>query len=233
MTYNIHHGEGMDKKLDLARIATLISQNGADLVALQEVDLGTERTGRVAQAEELAKLTGMNYVYVEAMEFGGGKYGDAVLSRFPIDSSRPVRLPWQPGDQREPRVAVVVDCALPRGRRLTFISTHFDHTKEPSDRYLQAQALNAATAGQGLAILAGDFNCEVGSPPMQELMGKWDLVTDADPALTCPADVPKTKIDHVLVRPAEKWRVLRVKVVDERVASDHRPVVVKLELVGG
>src|SRR4051812_48448559 len=73
MTYNIHHGEGNDHKLDLPRIASVITSSKADLVALQEVDLGTERTSHVAQAEELAKLTGMHFVYGPAMDYQGGK----------------------------------------------------------------------------------------------------------------------------------------------------------------
>ncbi len=235
MTYNIHHGEGNDKKLDLPRIASVITASKADLVALQEVDLGTERTNRVAQAQELAKLTGMHFVYGPAMDFQGGKYGDAVLSRFPIRSWRFVSLPWTEGKEREPRVAVVTTVMLTRDKKLTFISTHFDHTREPSDRYVQAKALDTALeerAGRKpvAAILAGDFNCEVGTPAMQELMGKWKLVSDANPALTCPSDLPTSKIDHIFVRPSERWNVVEVKVIEETVASDHRPVVARLEL---
>jgi endonuclease/exonuclease/phosphatase family metal-dependent hydrolase len=234
MTYNIHHGEGNDKQLDLPRIAAVISSAKPDLVALQEVDLGTERTNHVPQAAELAKLTGMHFVYGAAMDYQGGKYGDAVLSRFPIQSWRFVSLPWQPGNNREPRVAVVTTYTLPGKHRLIFVSTHLDHTHEPSDRSAQAKAINDALeerAGQSsAAILAGDFNCEAGSPPMQELMSKWKLVTDADPTLTCPSDVPREKIDHIFVRPGERWKVIEVKVIDDRIASDHRPVMAKLEL---
>jgi endonuclease/exonuclease/phosphatase family metal-dependent hydrolase len=234
MTYNIHHGEGSDKKLDLPRIANVITSAKADLVALQEVDLGTERTDRVAQAEELAKLTGMHFVYGPAMDYQGGNYGDAVLSRFPIRSWRFVMLPWEQGNQREPRVAVVTTVVLPHDRKLIFVSTHFDHTHEPSDRYVQAKALNGALEERmgrsPAAILAGDFNCESSSPPMQELMSQWTLISDADPTLTCPSDLPKEKIDHILVRPSERWNVVEVKVIDDEVASDHRPVMAKLEL---
>ena len=234
MTYNIHHGEGMDKSLDLPRIASVISSVKPDLVALQEVDLGTDRTNHVAQAEELAKLTGMHFVYGPAMDYQGGKYGDAVLSRYPIQSWRFVMLPWQQGSQREPRVAVVTTCTLPGKKKLIFVSTHLDHTHEPSDRYLQAKALNDALEDRAgrtpAAVLAGDFNCNSGSPPMQELMSHWKLVSDADPTLTCPADTPKEKIDHILVRPADRWKVIETKVIDERVASDHRPVMAKLEV---
>ncbi|MEX2025646.1 MAG: endonuclease/exonuclease/phosphatase family protein, partial [Pirellulaceae bacterium] len=58
LTYNIHHGEGIDGKLDLPRIARVIESVDPDLVALQEVDRRVERTGSVDQPAELARLTG-------------------------------------------------------------------------------------------------------------------------------------------------------------------------------
>src|SRR5213082_4003434 len=61
MTYNIHVGVGMDKKLDLPRIAAVIKDQRADIVGLQEVDRGVERTGRIDEIGELAKLTHMDY----------------------------------------------------------------------------------------------------------------------------------------------------------------------------
>ena len=231
LTYNIHHGEGMDKKLDLQRIANVIRACEADLVALQEVDQGTKRTASADQPAELARMLKMEVAYGPAMDFQGGKYGDAVLSRLPITSSRAVALPWTPSGQREPRVALAARCRLPHGAELLFISTHYDHTGESPDRLPQAQATNAELAkDDSLAILAGDFNCESGSPPMEELARRWTIVTDGNPAKTCPADKPRIKIDHVLVKPSNRWRVIEARVIDEPVASDHRPVLVKLEL---
>src|SRR5678810_85346 len=84
MTYNIHHGEGLDGKVDLLRIAELIKREGADIVALQEVDKGTQRTARRDFPEELAALTGMTAVFSNNFAFEGGEYGNAVLTRFPI-----------------------------------------------------------------------------------------------------------------------------------------------------
>src|SRR5438132_10415788 len=84
MTYNIHVGIGMDKKLDLARIAGVINAHHPDLVGLQEVDRGVTRTGRVDEIAELAKLTRMNYDFAFNLRYQGGQYGVAILSRFPI-----------------------------------------------------------------------------------------------------------------------------------------------------
>jgi len=63
MTFNIHHGEGVDGRIDLERIAAVIRDERADIVALQEVDKGVERTARRDLAEELSKLTGMKALF--------------------------------------------------------------------------------------------------------------------------------------------------------------------------
>ena len=105
LTYNIHHAEGIDGKLDLPRIARVIESVNPDVVALQEVDRETERTGKVNQAAELGRLTGMEAVFGQAMDYQGGGYGLAVLSRWPIiqDETYPLEAPGA----REPRVLLL------------------------------------------------------------------------------------------------------------------------------
>ncbi|HRX87701.1 MAG TPA: endonuclease, partial [Phycisphaerae bacterium] len=63
LTYNIHHGAGMDKQIDLPRIAKIIRDSGADLVALEEVDRNVPRTSHVDQPAVLGELTGMHAVF--------------------------------------------------------------------------------------------------------------------------------------------------------------------------
>src|SRR5215212_8458190 len=87
MSYNIHVGVGMDKKLDLQRIADVINSQHPDLVGLQEVDRGVKRTEGKDEIAELAKLTRMEYAFAPNLDYQGGKYGVAILSRFPIKSS--------------------------------------------------------------------------------------------------------------------------------------------------
>jgi endonuclease/exonuclease/phosphatase family metal-dependent hydrolase len=84
MTYNIHVGVGMDKKLDLPRIAGVINAQHPDLVGLQEVDRGVTRTQRIDEIAELAKLTRMDYAFAFNLRYQGGQYGVAILSSFPI-----------------------------------------------------------------------------------------------------------------------------------------------------
>ena len=72
LCYNIHYGQGTDGKYDIERLATVINRTKPDLVALQEVDVGVKRSGRVHEAQELADLTGMSVRYGPTQHYQGG-----------------------------------------------------------------------------------------------------------------------------------------------------------------
>ncbi len=231
LSYNIHHGAGTDGRLDLERIAAVIRAQKPDLVALQEVDVKTGRTGRVDQAAVLAKLTGMHGFFGPAMDYDGGQYGDAVLSRWPLLESKNHPLPKDTGT--EPRTAVAVRVRLGKnGPEVWFASTHLEHTAD-GPRVAQARQINRSLVrdDEVPAILAGDMNAVPGSPPMKTLLEHWTDATAKAPRPTWPSKNPRVKIDYVLFRPAEAWRVVETRVIDEPVASDHAPLLVVLEKV--
>jgi endonuclease/exonuclease/phosphatase family metal-dependent hydrolase len=218
LTYNIHHGEGTDRKFDLERLAKIIKATEPDLVALQEVDRKTRRASGVDQAAELGKLTGMHARFGKAMDYSGGEYGEAILSRHEPTKTSVHALPHGPG--REPRAAIAVTLAARDGLpELIFIGTHLCH-QSVDDRVAQAKTINAAYPSEAktVAILAGDLNARTASPPMRELGKQW---SDTMPK--------RNKIDYVLVRPGDPWRAVETKVIPEPVASDHDPVLVVLE----
>lgn len=234
LTYNIHHGRGADGVIDLERLADIIKRAQPDLVALQEVDVKTKRSGGVDQAAKLGELTSMNHFFAEAIPYQDGGYGNAVLSRYPIRAKYRQPLPAEP-DQEKRSVAVAsVEPWDAINMRFVFASTHLCHLSEQT-RQRQVRAIEGNRAYQGSAtILAGDFNFTPGSKPYQAMIkaGWLDTAADfGDPQLTCPADQPTMRIDYVFVRPAERWRVTDVKVFDEPIASDHAPVLVALEYI--
>jgi endonuclease/exonuclease/phosphatase family metal-dependent hydrolase len=233
LTYNIHHGEGTDNMIDLSRQAEIVNSVRPDLVALQEVDLRTERTAGVNQLEEIARLTGMHAEFGKAMDFSGGTYGVGVLSRWPIVSARNAPLPAP--SEREPRTALTalvrVDAA---GPLLRFTTTHLDQGADDSNRLVQAAHLNAALAADDgvQEILAGDMNSRFDAQVMKVLEGQWTNATTADPSmLLAPDGRPRFRGDYILVRPAHCWRVIEATVLDDRLASDHRPVLAVLEWI--
>lgn len=226
LTYNIRHGRGMDQRIDLVRIADVIRAAKPDLVALQEVDKLTKRSGGVDQTLELAQRTGLNGRFAKAIDYDGGEYGQAVLSRFPIDSAATHQLPGTP--DREQRIGFEIGC-IADGRPLRFATTHLHHNNRDF-REQQAAALDDIFTGSRVpVILAGDFNAEPASTVMLRLGERWRLLPKADDAFTFPADKPVKQIDFVLLRPAEHFRVVEERVIEADMASDHRPVLIVLE----
>jgi endonuclease/exonuclease/phosphatase family metal-dependent hydrolase len=228
LSYNIHHGEGVDGKLDLRRIAEVIRSARPDVVALQEVDRRVERSGGVDQAAELAERTGMNVVFGGNISLQGGHYGNAILSRFPIRRHENRLLPNL--NQGEQRGVIDAEIELPGwSSRLRFLATHLDHRRDPAERIASAKAINewVADAPRQLTLLAGDLNAVVGSEPLKVLERRWSHTTDP-PLPTIPVDRPQRQIDYILFRPAERWEVVDVRVLDEAVASDHRPILAVL-----
>lgn len=231
MAYNIHHCRGMDGVLDVERIANVIKASNADLVTLQEVDVNTQRNGGVDQAAELGRLTGMHARFGKAIDYQGGEYGQAILSRWPIAEFDVHMLPSEEG--REQRIAVAAGIRGD-GRRpdILFVGTHLDHQGEV---YRLPQAVRLLEILRDSTwetmLLSGDMNALPTSETMGLVLQEWEDTTDDD-ALTLPAPVPNRKIDYILFPKGHPWRVIHSEVVNEPVASDHRPVFAELEWTG-
>jgi endonuclease/exonuclease/phosphatase family metal-dependent hydrolase len=243
VTYNIHHGEGLDRKFDLKRIANLLLAVEPHVVALQEVDQGTKRAKGVDQPAELAKLTGMQVVFGRNIDFEGGGYGTAVLTKLPVRKHEKVKLKsfYPPTkDNPEQRGVQVLELGERDGPGLLFLNTHLDYREPDDERMASAKTINELIAKRGEvpAILAGDLNALSDSKPIEEFRKQWKIAgmqadakpTGAVPLLTFPADKPVKWIDYVLVRPADKWEVVEIRVLEETVASDHRPLLAVLRL---
>lgn len=230
MTFNIHHGEGIDGRLDLERIARVITEARADLVGLQEVDRGVERTGRRDLPAELARLTGLAVRFESNLPHQGGEYGNAVLSRFPVKASRNTRFRApRPGEQRGfQEIAVEVG-----GRELLFINTHLDFRPGDEERLASVDELRLAVsaAGSKPVIVAGDFNAIPGSAPMlrmaEFLRDAWPVVGNG-PGFTIPVRKPTRRIDYIWHTPGALTPVSALVISTE--ASDHLPVVVEFRL---
>jgi endonuclease/exonuclease/phosphatase family metal-dependent hydrolase len=230
LSYNIHHGEGADGKLDLERIARVIQSVEPDLVALQEVDQKATRSQSVDQPAELARLTKMRVAFGGNIPLQGGEYGNAVLSRFPIRGRQNHKLPnFEMGEQRgvlELQIDVP-GCKEP----LLLFATHLDHRQKDEERLASAKAINelALARGERPALLVGDLNAVPESRVMTEFSRQWMRANDRD-LPTIPVAKPARQIDYVLFRPQARWKTIEARVLDEAVASDHRAILAVVEL---
>src|SRR5437762_10022743 len=230
MTYNIHVGVGMDKKLDLARIAGVINAQHPDLVGLQEVDRGVERTQRIDEIAELAKLTKMDYAFAFNLRYQGGQYGVAILSRLPIMATDH-RL-YKNTREAERRGFIRAE-VLVHGRTLNFVTTHLDYQYEDGRVFETEQLLAALKDVKGPLILVGDFN-DVPAGGAYKLVSDqfgdaWAATRAADQGFSYPADKPAKRIDYTWCRRADRIRTRRAWIVNT-LASDHVPVVADLEI---
>jgi endonuclease/exonuclease/phosphatase family metal-dependent hydrolase len=222
VTYNIRHARGMDGAVDLARTADVLRSLDADLVALQEVDDRAARSGGVDQATELAQRLGMRAAFGPFMDYQGGRYGMAILSRYPFAEVQELRLP----DGHEPRIALVAHVRLPNDEIVTVVNVHFDWVDDDTFRVAQAQVVAEYLRGlQNPFVLLGDFNDQPGSRTHRLFseLAKEAVKPETD-RFTFSSTDPTVEIDAVFTAPAPRWTHGEVRVHDEPVASDHRPV---------
>ncbi len=229
LCYNIHHGRGTDDQVDLPRLARVIRGVDPDLVALQEVDNKTKRTGGVDQTAELARLTDLHGLFGRQIDFQGGTYGQAVLSRFPITGSAIHVLPGEP--DRETRIAFETTMSV-FGNEHSFVSTHLHHQSNDF-RVKQAEKIREVFAGVDRpVIVVGDLNAYPNSKPLQVFKNDWGSATAGKPIPTFPSEKPANQIDYILFKPKDRFFVQQVKVLEEPVASDHRPIFAVLQPAG-
>lgn len=228
LSYNIYHGETMKGDFDLDLIASVIKSVDPDLVALQEVDFYTNRAKHMDLASELGLRTNLAPLFGRAMYFDGGEYGEAILSRTSILSSRNHALPGEEGN--EPRSALEVQLVMESGDTIVFMGTHFDHRGEEDRARQAARVLEILAESKLPVLLAGDLNARPESRAMEILFSELNP-SSTDMAPTSPSDAPRGKIDYILYGPPDRWRVLESSVICDSVASDHCAFLSVLELL--
>lgn len=237
LTFNIHAGKDASGKDNIADVARLVVTSGAAVALLQEVDRGTNRSGKVDQLQALATESDSALAFGRSLDYDGGQYGIGALARAGFIYSETIPLPVAPTQERaggshEPRVALLGVASSPLGRLQT-ISTHLDASATDVYRLQEVEGLlNAVLARrspQTPVLVAGDFNSEPDSAVIGRLRdaGLRDAWTECGrgDGLTYPADQPTKRIDYVFL--TGTLRCTAAEVLDTRI-SDHRPLLVTL-----
>jgi endonuclease/exonuclease/phosphatase family metal-dependent hydrolase len=247
LSYNIHYGVGMDSRKDLKRIAGVISRLDPDIVGLQEVSDSLMTDG-------LARMTGMRGIFGGSVEketpnlyhllgipvpASQLSYGDAILSKYPFEYIGNLSIPSASSSRYE---AMCVDVDLTgeygHGALVRFITTHFDYLETLGSRAARAasvEVIEQAFIPDSLdkpALLTGDLNATPQSATLKLLRERGWVSEDLGKDLfTVPSSSPHKQIDYVLIRPGSRWMVKDVSVINEGLASDHRPILMTLELI--
>jgi endonuclease/exonuclease/phosphatase family metal-dependent hydrolase len=240
VTYNVHRCVGNDRKLDVGRVADVLAALDPDIVALQELDVGRARTGRVDQAHEIGRRLGMACHFHAALTVEEERYGDAILTGFPERLVQVGPLPGHPGiPQLEPRGALWIEVEID-GVAVQVVNTHLGLV--PREQQIQAAFL-AGPAWldhphcQGPKILLGDFNATATSVVyrtfLKQLSAARTLSKTKTPTATFPSPLPVLRIDHLFVSPEiQVSKVFAPFTPQTRVASDHLPLVMDFEVTG-
>lgn len=227
MSYNIHIGNppSKPKLIDLNTIISTIKAENPDIIALQEVDVNTGRSGKINQAEIIARNLGMNFFFAKAIDHDGGDYGVCILSKFPLTENKIHRLTTLEGSGGEPRVLVIAKIRLDNGSFIRFGATHLDAQKESANRAIQVKEINQIAQEDNLPfILAGDLNAEESSTEIKALDEIFTRTCHNCEA-TFPVVKPKRTIDYIAFKKSNSFEILKHYVVQEHYASDHLPIV--------
>lgn len=227
ITFNIHHAEGDDKKVDLDRIARVALSVQPDVVCLQEVDRNLPRTAHLDFPAVLAEKLGMRGIFEANYRFEGGEYGNAVFTKLEVTAWKNHPLPGPAGI--EPRGCLQVDLRL-GDKALTVLNTHLG-LKAPEREQQVAAILGFLPTGTH--FLAGDLNEVPDGAPVKTLTGKLSdsfLLPAGGPEKSPVHTVTNRRIDYVLTSPGV--RVVSSRIVNDpeaAAASDHLPYVVEIE----
>ena len=219
MSYNIKNANGMDNVCNFQRIANVINNTSPDVVAIQEVDSMTNRSGQKYVLGEIAERTQMHGYFAPAIDYDGGKYGIGLLTK-----QLPLRLQTLPLPGREEaRTLILAEFA-----DYIYCCTHMSLTEE--DRMKSLELVKAFTSSSTKPLfLAGDMNAEPESGFIKELQKDFQILSNPKQH-TFPAPDPKETIDYIatLKQNAKGFAVISAKVINEPMASDHRPILVEL-----
>ncbi len=237
VTFNIHHGAGLDGLVDLERIARVVEAGEPDVVGLQEVDRHFgERSQFVDQATWLAERLGMHVVFGANLDFAPltpgaprRQYGTALLTPLKIRESANTLLPRPAGGEQRGLLEALVKV---RGTPVRVFTTHLQNDSQV-ERLAQVEAIRGRLAAvDESVVLLGDLNATPASPEIgaitEELADAWATAGEGD-GFTYDAATPHARIDYVLSSPDIVARTAAVVATD---ASDHLPVAVDLALPG-
>ena len=234
VTYNIHKCRGLDSRVRPARIAEVLGELNADIIALQEVLSIEGKTPEDNQARFIAGELGLDYRLGENRKLNGGAYGNVILNRLPLVSVYNYDLSHQ---GMEPRGCLRADVKLGHNRVLQVYNVHLG-TSYVERRHQARRLFDTIILRNGdltrPRIILGDFNewtRELVSRLLSEHFGRADVRFYLGWPRTYPGILPFLRLDHIYfdtslaLEGATLYRSRKALI-----ASDHLPIVADFHL---
>jgi endonuclease/exonuclease/phosphatase family metal-dependent hydrolase len=234
VTYNIHKCRGLDRRVRPTRIAEVLGELNADIIALQEVVSIEGKTPEDNQARFIADRLGLDYRLGETRKLNGGAYGNVIVSRFPFVSIYNYDLSHQ---GREPRGCLRTDVKIGQDRMLHVYNVHLGNSylerRHQARRLFDTRILRNGDL-TGARIILGDFNewiRELASSLLSEHFGSVDIRFYLGWSRTYPGVFPFLRLDHIYFDASltlERAILIRNRMA--LIASDHLPIVADFHL---
>lgn len=224
LSYNIRHGQGLDGKIDLPRIASVLSAWDADFICLQEVDVNRPRSFSVHQPEYLAGALNMHYVFGAAINYGSGAYGNAVLSRFPIIKSLNHVLP-----ATDPKRAMLEARFEIQGKVLRLCNTHMELDRSLRLNQMQDFIIPFMLTENIPTLFCGDLNEDPHGAAVRYLGNYLQdsfTMNKGKQQYTFPANQPQERMDYIFYNAA--CAAVDFQILDAA-ASDHLPILAGID----
>lgn len=224
MSYNIHHGKSLLGMYTLDEIADIIKESEAEIIGLQEVDSYFARSKFQNQLKYLADKLLMNYAYGYNINIAGAKYGNGILSNYPIVSYENLKLPS--GKEQRGLLSAVINID---SKKINFLNTHLGLTA--SERLIQVQTISKyLDTLSNEIILVGDYNATDNSREVHEMSKKLTdvgYVTNNNHIPTFEVPFLSRRIDYIFT--SSNIKINDYKVIRKN-ASDHYPIIADIKI---
>ena len=220
MSYNVHICRGNDEVYDYDRVANIIKNVDADIIALQELDSATVRSSQKVTGQELANRLNMHFTFGASINYSGGKYGIGILSKeTPINVSQHS----MPG-KAEARTMLIAEF-----KEYYFAATHLSLTEQERVESMNKILNLTSPLKSKPIILAGDFNATPDAESIKLISSNFTFLSDTTQQ-TFPAEFPDRTIDYIMGSNSHKYTIIKQEVIPEKTASDHRPIFIELKI---
>lgn len=233
LSFNVRSARGDGEQPEyraehLDELVRMINEIAPDAVLLQEIDRGVERSNRIDQFAFIVEQTGMTGRFAHTVDYQGGRFGIAVLTRHEIIAYNRVLLPRLGG--KEPRALQHLRVRVGDGSELDLFNTHIDPHPVSGSRQISIVLEETAALAIGPAVLGGDFNAPPQAGSIRRITDSWqDAAIGGTSAPTFPAHSPRIRVDYLFLT-GEAISLREFRSPDHRGISDHTPLLAHFEL---